>query len=152
MPATRIAVVGLLATVSGLTCTERPRARPQQQNPSTAAVVCTPTVRPDVDYGVLVDSDSTMNPTPAQATGTGIGALRDLTETFREHHGCALPYHIEDLPFPTAIQDFNTDGWGRRFAYRTSSASLEIRSAGPNGIKGDSDDMVFTWQAPVPEP
>lgn len=39
--------------------------------------------------------------------------------------------------------DFINDGWERAFQY--DSGNRAIRSAGPNGIYGDSDDIVSTF-------
>jgi len=89
-------------------------------------------------------------------TESRIGAVRRAIVDFMQTHG-QLPGSIEDLckegspcRFMPISQDRGglRDGWGRPILYRQVEGEYELRSTGPDGNRGNADDLVFrpSWE------
>lgn len=68
-----------------------------------------------------------------------IASLRDLADTLNAIRAAEFEYPLE---LPELAPD---DPWGRPILYsRVSPDRAELRSLGPDGVRGTSDDQVLT--------
>jgi len=44
--------------------------------------------------------------------------------------------------------DAATDPWGKTYSYQAWADSFAIRSDGPDGERGGTDDILYSWQRP----
>lgn len=85
------------------------------------------------------------------ATRTSIKAIQTAIDTYEVDNG-AYPANIQALLTKTSENNWNgpyikdgrtpKDAWGTEFGYSIKGESYEIRSAGPDGQMGSSDDLT----------
>lgn len=95
--------------------------------------------------GTIYDTDREFFPDPADRTHIRMEVAQHLISAYQAEHG-AFPPSLDAAIFadprgrlPISIE---RDGWSNPFAYRLVGASYELRSAGPDGVIGSTDDVV----------
>jgi hypothetical protein len=103
-------------------------------------------LRATADDSMTTDRLSDINPSPEHDTIRGLLVLEDWVLARREKTGL-LASRLEEIVPPDTnnaiykpYERWWSDGWQRRFLYRVSNGRFEIRSAGADGISGNSDD------------
>jgi hypothetical protein len=111
-----------------------PVAVPEKKEPSKAMAFLLPLVLLAAAVFSL-SSFVTDRTTPYKAVKTteAIGELRLRIETYRISHGV----YPQDLSQVSG----DKDPWGRPYIYGVSGNTFFLRSAGPDGIEGTSDDL-----------
>jgi hypothetical protein len=91
-------------------------------------------------FGLAIFSVATLGK-PGFQTLFAMGEAQTQIDSHVRSHGNALP---DDADGQAAIAS-DRDGWGHPLRYtKTSASRYELRSAGPDGIMGNSDDQVQT--------
>jgi hypothetical protein len=96
-----------------------------------------------------------------KCTGTAfyMVSVSQALETYQRRHD-RLPTEQESLEVltsstsgrPRLMPNVRADSWDTRFIYRldlTSPVGYELRSAGPDRIAGNQDDLVFRGERPI---
>ena len=99
----------------------------------------------------IADGEMNLIPDPAARTWMRLAGLRAIVREFTAKHG-RLPDRMEEfMPAPgTEWIDYRFDGWSDPITYARRGQGFEIRSAGPDGRVGTSDDLVVTRESVIP--
>ena len=102
----------------------------------------------DRDWVAVKDFQSAMNEVRAQKTRDQLQKLREAIEIYRNKNGdypqADNIVKLTDILFPTYMSEaIRFDGWNRELIYsRPDPQTWKISSSGPDGIPGDTDDIV----------
>src|SRR6185437_14750468 len=88
------------------------------------------------------DTDQDLFTTPASLTSHRLEVLSILVEQLKESTG-KYPAGLEAVDVKACRENRRCDGWGCPISYLRTSAGYELRSAGPDGVFGNSDDLIF---------
>lgn len=140
-------VSGVILWISVVSCshgrTRDPKGDPPRVTPSVPAPTPAEPL-PATKQPVSGDTEAELIPNPALRTWNRLWALRNWIRRYEAEHG-TLPLSIEQfVPGASGGIDLENDGWGRSMMYRVSGGAYELRSAGPDGAPGTSDDMIAT--------
>jgi len=84
---------------------------------------------------------------PVDLTRVRLVRLRGWIQDHARHTGeppAALREVIPERIAPRTRRDMARDGWGRKVRYSRSQDDFEVRSAGPDGRFGTTDDLIAT--------
>ena len=102
----------------------------------------------DRDWVSVKDFQSAMNEVRAQNTRDNLQKLRQAMERYHEKNGdypqADNIVKLTDILFPTYMSEaIRFDGWNHELIYKSPDhQTWKISSSGPDGISGDTDDIV----------
>jgi hypothetical protein len=101
-----------------------------------------PADRPRVSL-TIVDTEEDLLPDPVDRTNNRLYMLRAAALLTMRRTGGSLPRTLEELVEDSRMP-IGTDSWGTPFRYTPGTTDFELRSAGPDRVFGNRDDLLAT--------
>lgn len=90
----------------------------------------------------IVDTDEALFPAPASLTNHRIDVLSIVVDQMKQSTGM-YPAALEEVDTKNCRSNRRCDGWGHPIKYTRTATGYELRSAGPDGVVGNADDIVY---------